>query len=358
MVNRAANSTHGYGMAGLTTGSTFTDYETNLSSTLDKYTAFLKFMEQAFEWENLSYYLYPYYWANKTEWTNLYQAEDVDPLFRAFLQSGMARVVVTVRPGFEDAVQFYMATGKIWNGGEVPVIGDPLYLSIVDEMKEPKGVKQGKAWITRLPTPLNILQAESIGLKVQHALPFTVEDPNEFEVPGDVITDSNFVKDESLLGNASSEKWIQLTWNAMDSESYATIGDLDQQAVFPRVYEFQGNSITIDRDANWQKTDSAIKFYEELAYEISKTDGVEVLPSELRGLRLRIDVNKIKSFKLCKPNPSSNDDILEFITDGNSYLKFSNGLSQYGIARTLDRNGNKLTEQDFLDKAPLKKFLL
>ncbi|WP_412851046.1 hypothetical protein ACL0VS_10155 [Chryseobacterium sp. PMSZPI] len=358
MINRAANSTHGYGMSGLTTGSTFTDYETDLSSTLDKYTAFLKFMEQAFEWENLSYYLYPYYWANKTEWTSLYQSEDVDPLFRAFLQSGMARVVATVRPGFEDAVQFYMATGKIWNGGEVPVIGDPLYLSIVDEMKEPKGVKQGKAWITRLPTPLNILQAESIGLKVEHALPFTVEDPNQFEVPGDVITDSNFIKDESLLGNASPEKWIQLTWNGMDSSSYATIGDLDYQGVFPRVYEFQKKPITIDRDATWQKTDSTIKFYEDLAYEISKTDGIEALPSSLLGLRLRIDVNKVKNFKLCKPYVSSGDDVLEFTTDGISYVKFQNGITQYSVERILDKNGNPLTGDDLINKAPLKKFLL
>lgn len=207
MINRAANSTHGYGMAGLTTGSTFMDYETDLSSDLDKYTAFLKFMEQAFEWENLSYYLYPYYWANKTEWSNLYQAEDIDPLFRAFLQSGMARVVVTVRPGFEDAVQFYLATGKIWKGGEVPVIGDDLYLSIVDELKQPKGKKHGKAWITRLPTPLNILQAESIGLKVAHALPFTKENPDEFEVPSEVITEDrfNFAPNDNLLGEESIE---------------------------------------------------------------------------------------------------------------------------------------------------------
>ncbi|MFP3693856.1 hypothetical protein, partial [Burkholderia sp. SIMBA_048] len=76
-------------------------------------TAYIKFMEQAFEWENLSYYLYPYYWGRKTNWNDLYQSDDTDPLFKAFLQSGMARVVATVRPGFEDAVQFYMATGKI-----------------------------------------------------------------------------------------------------------------------------------------------------------------------------------------------------------------------------------------------------
>lgn len=207
MADRAAGSTHGYGLEGLTSGSTFGDYETVLSSQLDQYTAFVKFMEQAFEWENISYFLYPYYWGKKTNWTDLYQSENTDPIFRNFLQSGMARVVATVRPGFEDAVQFYLATGKIWNGGEVPVIGDELYLSIVDEMREPKGIKQGKAWLTRLPTTLNILQAESIGLKVAHALPFTTENPDDFEVPSEVITADrfNFEKNNHLLGSQSDE---------------------------------------------------------------------------------------------------------------------------------------------------------
>lgn len=207
MADRAPDAIHGYGLSGLTQGSSFTDYETKLSHNLDKYSAFVKFMEQAFEWENLSYYLYPYYWGNKHNWSDLYKAENTDPVFKAFLQSGMARVVVTVRPGFEGAVQFYLATGKIWNGGEVPVIGDDLYLSIVDELKQPKGKKHGKAWITRLPTTLNILQAESIGLKVAHALPFTTENPDDFEVPSEVITEDrfNFEPNNNLLGVESLE---------------------------------------------------------------------------------------------------------------------------------------------------------
>ncbi len=207
MADRASNSIHGYGLSGLTQGSSFTDYETKLSKNLDKYSAFVKFMEQAFEWENLSYHLYPYYWGNKENWVEMYKAENTDPVFKAFLQSGMARVVVTVRPGFEGAVQFYLATGKIWNGGEVPVIGDDLYLSIVDELKQPKGKKHGKAWITRLPTTLNILQAESIGLKVAHALPFTTENPDDFEVPSEVITEDrfNFAPNNNLLGVESLE---------------------------------------------------------------------------------------------------------------------------------------------------------
>jgi len=220
MADRASGATHGYGLEGLTSGSSFSNYETVLNGSLDKYTAFVKFMEQAFEWENLSYNLYPYYWGSRQNWLNLYQSEDTDPLFRSFMQSGMARVVVTVRPGFEEAVQFYLATGKIWNGGEVPVIGDELYLSIVDEMKEPKGLKQGKSWITRLPTSLNILQAESIGLKVKHALPFSTENPDDFEVPSEVITEDkfNFESNTNLLGvqesGTSSEQVISGDWAA------------------------------------------------------------------------------------------------------------------------------------------------
>ncbi|WP_426476750.1 hypothetical protein ACP3T3_15665 [Chryseobacterium sp. CBSDS_008] len=359
MINRAANSTHGYGMAGLTTGSTFTDYETDLSTKLDKYTAFLKFMEQAFEWENLSYYLYPYYWANKTEWTNLYQTEDVDPLFRAFLQSGMARVVATVRPGFEDAVQFYMATGKIWNGGEVPVIGDSLYLSIVDEMKQPKGIKQGKAWITRLPTSLNILQAESIGLKVAHALPFSAEDPNEFEVPGDVITESNFVKDNSLMGTKSSTKQIQFSLKKLDRmNDFNTIDDLDQAGEFPRKYYCMGQTIEIVRDATWAKTDSLIKLYDALADGLSTIDGIEAFANNENGVTIRVDIDKIKNFKFVKPPYTDASDTISFTTDGLTYLKFGNDNFVGSANRLFDKDDNLIDFQEYTDKISLSKFLI
>ncbi|WP_073293161.1 hypothetical protein [Chryseobacterium polytrichastri] len=359
MINRSANSTHGYGMAGLTIGSTFMDYETDLSSKLDKYTAFLKFMEQAFEWENLSYYLYPYYWANKTEWANLYQSEDVDPLFRAFLQSGMARVVATVRPGFEDAVQFYMATGKIWNGGEVPVIGDSLYMSIVDEMKQPKGEKQGKAWITRLPTPLNILQAESIGLKVGHALPFTAEDPNEFEVPGDVITESNFVKDNSLMGNKSSIKQIQFSLKNLDMVgSYDTIGDLDDAGEFPRKYECMGQTIEVVRDAKWSKTDSLVKLYGTLADGLSRIDGIEAFANTKNGVTIRVDIDKIKNFKFVKPPYSEMSDTLAFTTDGINYLKFADDFFTGSSNRLFDKDDKLVDSQEYHEKLSLSRFLI
>jgi len=53
-----------------------------------------------------------------------------------------------------------------------------MYLSIVDEMRQPTGKAQGKYWITRVPTTLTILQAGSAGLVVTDALPIFPEKDN------------------------------------------------------------------------------------------------------------------------------------------------------------------------------------
>nr|WP_314494648.1 hypothetical protein [uncultured Chryseobacterium sp.] len=192
-----------------TIGQNFTDgdkmenFQVFLNENLDQYTALAKFMEQAFEWNIMSYSFYPYYWANRKHWQEMYISESVDPLFRSFLQSGMARVIVTVRPGYEDAIQFFLSTGKIWNGEEVPVIGDPMYMSIVDEMREPVGLKQGKPWITKLPTTLTILQEDTAGLKTATALPYSYENPEEFENPEDVVTKSEFIITDAQLSSGA-----------------------------------------------------------------------------------------------------------------------------------------------------------
>ncbi|WP_315052780.1 hypothetical protein [Chryseobacterium indoltheticum] len=178
-----------------TSGDQMKNFQVILGEELEQYAALAKFMEQAFEWEIMDYTFYPYYWASRDEWQKMYLTENADPLFRSFLQSGMARVIVTVKPGFEDAVQFFMTTGKIWNGGEVPVIGDPMYMSIVDEMRQPTGEAQGKFWISRIPTTLTILQAESVGLKVDPDQPlpiFIEEHPENCENPKELEGETSF----------------------------------------------------------------------------------------------------------------------------------------------------------------------
>ncbi|MES2556809.1 MAG: hypothetical protein V4604_11705 [Bacteroidota bacterium] len=137
-----------------------------ISHNMDRYAATVKFFEQAFEWNIMDYTFYPFYWANRQNWGKLYGIDSDDALFRSFLQSGMARVHVTVRPGFEEAVMYYMETGQIWNGGDAPVIGDDLYLSIVRELQEPDYYID-ETWETRVPSTLTVIQAKTIALEAE-----------------------------------------------------------------------------------------------------------------------------------------------------------------------------------------------
>jgi uncharacterized membrane-anchored protein YhcB (DUF1043 family) len=163
-------------------GDDITKFQVNLDKAMDDYSSFAKFMEQAFEWELMSYSFYPYYWANEEDWADMYKFDSNDAIFRNFMQAGMARVIVTVRPGFEDAVTHYMATGQIWNGGGTPVIGDDMYLSVVDELREPE-YKIEESWETVLPTNLIALQRSGVAIDAE-GLPV-------FENAEEAITGSN-----------------------------------------------------------------------------------------------------------------------------------------------------------------------
>ncbi|TGD58594.1 hypothetical protein [Flavobacterium humi] len=160
---------------------------------LETYAAKVKFFEQAFEWNLMSYNFYPFYWADKKKWADLYNVSETDdPIFRAFLQSGMARVIVTARPGFEEAVNWYMATGQVWNGGQVPTMDDPLFVSIVEELRETEGEVE-ETWESRVPTSLTIIQAGSAGLEVVQALPCDEDcaDYKLFDSDGQPVLDGN-----------------------------------------------------------------------------------------------------------------------------------------------------------------------
>ncbi len=64
---------------------------------------YVRFFEQAFEWEQMTWVTYPYFWGRKSQWEERVAFEDVDPMFNQFLKAGYCRVVVPVRPGFEGA---------------------------------------------------------------------------------------------------------------------------------------------------------------------------------------------------------------------------------------------------------------
>lgn len=186
--------------ADFTDGDQMQNFTVYLNNNLDLYTAKAKFLEQAFEWSIMDYTFYPYYWGDRKMWQEMYLSESIDPLFRSFLQAGMARVIATVKPGFEEAVQYFLTTGKVWMGGETPIVGDPLYVSITQEMQEPIGIPQGKYWITRIPTTLTILQDKSTGLEVTQPLPiFPEAEPENCENPEELETETVFRLDDAQL---------------------------------------------------------------------------------------------------------------------------------------------------------------
>ena len=126
--------------------------------------AYIQFFEQAFEWDQMTYLFYPYFWSRKEDWVNRVNLESTsDDTFDQFLKAGSARVVVPVRPGYEDAVMYYLESdGEIWNGGEAPVIGDDLYVSIAEELAEDDlGEAVGDSWEVKIPTTLTLVKEDS-----------------------------------------------------------------------------------------------------------------------------------------------------------------------------------------------------
>jgi hypothetical protein len=68
---------------------------------------YVQFLEQAFDWGQLSYILYPYFWAAVPRWIEMLDREDEsDPLFTQFLRAGSARVLLSVKPAYVLAREF------------------------------------------------------------------------------------------------------------------------------------------------------------------------------------------------------------------------------------------------------------
>ncbi|AYN00625.1 hypothetical protein [Chryseobacterium sp. 3008163] len=334
----------------------FTNTEIKLDSGLDQYTAFVKFMEQAFEWDIMSYYFYPYYWGKRDRWSDMYQFDDNDPTFRAFMQSGMARVIVTVRPGFEEAVRHFLATGQIWNGGEVPVIDDLMFLSIVDEMRSALGKKQGEPWREKIPTALTILQADSIGLRVEKALPCNCEPGVKFDDQLGEMCGSNFELNNNQIGQ-SADKWIEISYNEMEDISFKTIQNFKDAGVYPKKFECLGNTFEID---NIPESEPSIKLYKRIAEEVSQIEGVEAYPTGENGITFKVNVRLIKNFEFeeVSADPTKKMFPFAFTTDAETHLKVNSPIIDFGLPRILDKTGQPLTAEEYENQAPLSKFLV
>ena len=155
---------------------------------LEKYAEFIKFFETAFQWEILTYVFYPYYYNQKCDWSELLQIKNDDPIFEAFLQSGMAKLIVPVRPQYEKAVMHYMETGEIYTDGDlVPETEDDRYLSLLNELGNQDEIRVEGKWKTRVPSTLTIIQANSSYLEDEKGLPCCDKEGSVFGSSSDTL---------------------------------------------------------------------------------------------------------------------------------------------------------------------------
>jgi hypothetical protein len=136
-----------------------------------------QFFEQAFEWEQMTYLYYPYFWGRKKNWVDITHLSDPDPMFAQFLAAGAARVVVPVPIAYADSVLYLLQNphhkkelrDKVWKGGERPTLEDKngLYISIAEEFRNQTDDLNGakpdpdiEPWEFTLPTTLVWLQPD------------------------------------------------------------------------------------------------------------------------------------------------------------------------------------------------------
>jgi hypothetical protein len=67
----------------------------------------INFISQAIDWDNVIYFLYPYFWDDPRSWDFIRQIRHPDSTRQAFLRAGSARVVLTVRKGWELAWTYF-----------------------------------------------------------------------------------------------------------------------------------------------------------------------------------------------------------------------------------------------------------
>jgi type II secretion system protein G len=119
-------------------GQSFTGNELGLNpdgwNTMFIYGEMVKFIQQAIEWENLLYMVYPYFWDVPTAWDFARTLEHPDSTREAFLRAGSARVVLTIRPGYEEAFISFVELGELGKELASVLPPDHPYLTIGQEI--------------------------------------------------------------------------------------------------------------------------------------------------------------------------------------------------------------------------------
>ncbi|MFB9243694.1 hypothetical protein IV454_28845 [Massilia antarctica] len=122
----------------------------------------VRFFEYAFEWDQMTYSFFPYFWSEGApQWAAARFEQQGDSVFTAFLNAGFASVILPVRSGYEDAAALYLQTGIVSDIAVVPadrVLADlNREVQMVNQSTPMEGTPEGAAWTYRVPTTLMVL---------------------------------------------------------------------------------------------------------------------------------------------------------------------------------------------------------
>ena len=129
-------------------------------------------MEEMIDWENMTYTLYPYYWADRSAWPGLFAATSEDPLHQSFLRAGAARVVVPLRVGPHEVAILLNLLSLVKGAPVDPDALTDMEWAYLDELRRRPSPNDSPAvedeWEVRLPTSLVYLDSDAM-------IPLTVE---------------------------------------------------------------------------------------------------------------------------------------------------------------------------------------
>jgi hypothetical protein len=91
----------------------------------------VSFLHQAIEWENINYFLYPYFWTDPSTWALRLRLRNTDAIHEAFLRAGACRVVLPIRREWERAFLSFLETGSL----TVTLPGSHPYMTIAEELE-------------------------------------------------------------------------------------------------------------------------------------------------------------------------------------------------------------------------------
>jgi len=120
---------------------------------------YIVYFENCFEWDQMVYTFYPYFWSRESQWEGQSLDTDPDELYSNFLSSGEAQVIVPVRPGYEKSLRLYLRSGSVLESLDLPIYDIEDYYDAEDAYHRPDDERVlVDEWQVRYPTELVYVQ--------------------------------------------------------------------------------------------------------------------------------------------------------------------------------------------------------